>query len=194
MFVTLAFSGVWKRALILGIGIVVGFAGPILALEKLPALHGDKGWFWDALATEAYEHHEYKDVILAVIPAGFICFTDFMNHVLDDEYRYADSRLAYNGIFTILAFLVIAVAVLPFSFAAFASNKTTWMADFDDSWPFAKLVLIGAFLFEVALGCVEALRQARSLLAEGQAAAGTPPATTGGATTGGGGNTGLTGP
>jgi hypothetical protein len=161
LFTPLAFSGVWKRVLILSLSILLGFAGPILALPRLPALNGGDGWFWDALATEAYEQGEYKDVILAAIPTGFVCFTDFMNHVLDDEFRYLDSRVAYNGIFTILAFLVLAVAALPFSFAALSSAKQTWIAQFDYSWSLAKLVLIGAFVFEMALGCVEALRQAR---------------------------------
>lgn len=167
---TLALSFVWKRLLILVIGFLIGFGGPLLSLQKLPGLHDGGDWFWDAVAADMNQAGDYKDLILAVLPLSFICFTDFMNHTLDDEFNYKQNRLTYLGIVTVLSVVLLLTILLPFSFAGFAKNKASWISDFRYSWPTTKITVVGAVIFEILLGWVEALRSAARTLNKSDAA------------------------
>lgn len=163
----IALSRVWKRVLIFAISLVIGFLGPVLALADLPQLKGPGGWFWDVLAQEANSHHDYKDIILAIIPLAVVCLTDFMNHALDDDFHFSDCRLIYLGLFTILGFIVVSMIMLPFSYASFASQNPgigSWLSKFEYSWATVRMVIIAAFTFEIGLGSVEALCAARETL------------------------------
>jgi len=165
-FFLFASANAVKRVVIAVVSILVGFAGPILAMNDLKAIWHSPQWFWDAFAEHAsHNSSEFADIILACMPAGFLCLTDLIAHVFDDDFKYARSRLTYLGIFCVAAAALFCGALLIAGYVAIkwapASGNPSWVGQFEYAWPMSKYILEFTLLFELLLAWAETLHEAQ---------------------------------
>jgi hypothetical protein len=173
-FLRFTFANMSKRVLIAAFGLLIGFVGPILAIERFaPTLSSNRWiwdvstrqWIWDAIAGQADKDGKFGDIILACMPAAFLCFSDFAAHLLDDKFEYKNNRNMYNGLFLLelvgLIFAVFLVAGYVELQTAKPGEAPPWIGQFDNAWPLAKSVVVIALIFEVLLAFVESWREAK---------------------------------
>jgi len=165
-FLLFAWANAFKRIVIAIISILVGFAGPLLAIKDPKALWHSPQWFWDAFAEHAsHNAGEFADVILACMPAGFLCLTDLIAHVFDDEFKYDRSRITYLGTFCVAVAALICGMLLVAGYIAIkstpANGSPSWVGQFEYAWPMSKYILGLTLIFELLLAWAETLHEAQ---------------------------------
>jgi hypothetical protein len=168
-FVRLLLFGLSKILKRLGLAVFslfVGFIGPLLALNQISDLFSSNQHVWDAFAELANKDNKFGDIILACMPGGFLCFTDLMAHVFDDDFEYAKARLAYLSLVFLELIALIFACILIAGYAKLQTPLATgatqsWYAQFEIAWLMAKGVIVATVAFEIVLACIESYREAQ---------------------------------
>jgi hypothetical protein len=147
-----------KRLLIYLLGVALGFVAPILSAKDIPHESIFTLRFWDEFAKAADQEGGFPDIILACLPAVYVCFTDFLDHVLDKDFSFKNRSTPYVGLMMILGILVLSIIFLTAAYVDYklvVPEEKPWLGQFGNAWMIVKLVLLASFTFEVCLDAIK---------------------------------------